>query len=116
MTKSLKNLWARFLFQGRGILPTKRLLSAYLIFSLLVILLGSLLDITWSLIITLNVGVILVSLLDLIYSPKKSQLSFRRTITKELERNLSYTVEIEVSNTSELDLQLFPSGWYSPVI
>ncbi|MEK4712408.1 DUF58 domain-containing protein [Sporosarcina sp. resist] len=107
MTKSLKNLWARFLFQGRGILPTKRLLSAYLIFSLLVILLGSLLDITWSLIITLNVGVILVSLLDLIYSPKKSQLSFRRTITKELERNLSYTVEIEVSNTSEFDLRFF---------
>ncbi|AMQ08107.1 DUF58 domain-containing protein [Sporosarcina psychrophila] len=107
MTKSLKNLWARFLFQGRGILPTKRLLSAFLIFSLLVILLGSLLDITWSLIITLNVGVILVSLLDLIYSPKKSQLSFRRTITKELERNLSYTVEIEVSNTSEFDLRFF---------
>ena len=107
MTKSLKNLWARFLFQGRGILPTKRLLSAYLIFSLLVILLGSLLDITWSLIITLNVGVILVSLLDLIYSPKKSKLSFRRTITKELERNLSYTVEIEVSNTSEFDLRFF---------
>lgn len=107
MTKSLKNLWARFLFQGRGILPTKRLLSAYLIFSLLVILLGSLLDITWSLIITLNVGVILVSLLDLIYSPKKSQLSFRRTITTELERNLSYTVEIEVSNTSEFDLRFF---------
>jgi len=74
---------------------------------LLVILLGSLLDITWSLIITLNVGVILVSLLDLIYSPKKSQLSFRRTITKELERNLSYTVEIEVSNTSEFDLRFF---------
>lgn len=107
MTKSLKNLWARFLFQGRGILPTKRLLSAYLIFSLLVILLGSLLDITWSLIITLNVGVILVSLLDLIYSPKKSQLSFRRAITTELERNLSYTVEIEVSNTSEFDLRFF---------
>lgn len=107
MTKSLKNLWARFLFQGRGILPTKQLLSAYLIFSLLVILLGSLLDITWSLIITLNVGVILVSLLDLIYSPKKSQLSFRRTITKELERNLSYTVEIEVSNISEFDLRFF---------
>lgn len=107
MTKSLKNLWARFLFQGRGILPTKRLLSAYLVFSLLVILLGSLLEITWSLIITLNVGVILVSLLDLIYSPKKSQLSFRRTITTELERNLSYTVEIEVSNTSEFDLRFF---------
>jgi uncharacterized protein (DUF58 family) len=107
LTKSLKNLWGRFLFQGRGILPTKRLLGAYLIFSLLVILLGSLLDLTWSLIITLNVGVILVSLLDLIYSPKKNQLSFRRTITKELERNLSYTVEIEVSNTSEYDLSFF---------
>lgn len=107
MTKSLKNLWARFLFQGRGILPTKRLLSAYLVFSLLVILLGSLLNLTWSLIITLNVSVILVSLLDLIYSPKKDHLSFRRTITKELERNLSYTVEIEVSNTSEHDFNFF---------
>ncbi|MBO0586744.1 DUF58 domain-containing protein [Sporosarcina sp. E16_8] len=107
MTKSLKNLWARFLFQGRGILPTKRLLSTHLIFSLLVIVLGSLLDLTWSLIITLNASVILVSLLDLIYSPQKDQLSFRRTITKELERNLSYTVEIEVSNTSEHDLSFF---------
>lgn len=46
----------------------------------------------------------MVSLLDLVYSPKRNQLNFRRTITKELERNLNYTVEIEVSNTSEHDL------------
>ncbi|MBE1555245.1 DUF58 domain-containing protein [Sporosarcina limicola] len=107
MTKLLKNLWGRFLFQGRGILPTKRLLSAYLSFSLLIILLVSLFDLTWSLIIALNIIIILASLLDLNYSPKKKQLSFRRTITKELERNLTYTVEIEVSNTSEHDLSFF---------
>ena len=107
MTKLLKNLWGRFLFQGRGILPTKRLLSAYLVFSLLIILFGSLFDLTWSLIIALNIIVILASLLDLIYSPKKQQLNFRRTITTELERNLAYTVEIEVNNTSEHDLSFF---------
>jgi uncharacterized protein (DUF58 family) len=107
LTKLLKNLWGRFLFQGRGILPTKRLLSAYLGFSLLIILSGSLFDLTWSLLIALNIIVILASLLDLIYSPKKKQLNFRRTITKELERNLAYTVEIEVTNTSEHDLSFF---------
>ena len=96
MTKLLKSLWGRFLFQGRGILPTKRLLGAYLVLSIVFILLGSIFNLAWSSIIAMNIIVILASLLDLFYSPKKNQLSFRRVITKELERNLTYTVEIEV--------------------
>ena len=107
MTKLLKNLWGRFLFQGRGILPTKRLLSAYLGFSLLIILFGSLFNLTWSLIIALNIIVILASLLDLIYSPKKEQLNFRRTINTELERSLPYKVEIELNNSSKHDFSFF---------
>ena len=107
LTKLLKSLWGRFLFQGRGILPTKRLLGAYLILSIVFILLGSIFNLAWSSIIAMNIIVILASLLDLFYSPKKNQLSFRRVITKELERNLTYTVEIEVGNTSKHAFRFF---------
>ncbi|MEK3889361.1 DUF58 domain-containing protein [Bacillus sp. FSL K6-3431] len=107
MTKSSKNLWGRFLFQGRGVLPTKRLLIAYLIISLAFILFGDIFHISWGFIIAMNIIVILASLLDVLYSPKKSQLSFQRTITKEMERNLAYIVQIHVKNTSPHGVNFF---------
>lgn len=107
MTKLLKNLWGRFLFQGRGILPTKRLLIILLILSFGFILLGDIFNLSWALILTMNITVILVSLLDLFYSPNKSQLSFQRTITDELERNLVYTVDITLKNSSQHAINFF---------
>ncbi|WOV83129.1 DUF58 domain-containing protein [Sporosarcina jeotgali] len=101
MTKSSKNLWGRFLFQGSGIVPTKRLLIIFLVLSVALITLGSLLELDWGFLIVVNLLILFGSLLDLLYSPKKNQIHFKRTIVKELERNLSYTVDIEVENTSE---------------
>ena len=99
MTKSLKSLWGRFLFQDRGILPTKRLMWIFVIVSI-VLLIGTVWDISWTFIIIVNSVVFLVSLLDLRKSPNKHQLSFKRKIQSEMERGLSYSVQIEIRNLS----------------
>lgn len=99
MTKSLKNLWGRFLFQDRGVLPTKRLLILVLIVSLC-LLVGSAWEISWLYIFFVNLVVFLLSLIDLFFSPNKKELSFKRVISEELERGIPYTVEIEIDNRS----------------
>ncbi|MEH7355368.1 DUF58 domain-containing protein [Neobacillus drentensis] len=99
MTKSLKSLWGRFLFQDRGILPTKRLLLLFLVLSF-ALLIGTGWGISWSYVITINLVVFFVSLVDLLFSPKKNQLSFHRTVADELERGITYQVKIVVKNTS----------------
>ena len=103
MTKSLKSLWARFLFQDRGILPAKRLLVLYLILSL-VFIMGAIIGLSWSYVITFNILVLGLSLVDLLFSPSKQQLTFTRVLPKEMERGLSYPIEIEVSNSSSYSL------------
>jgi len=100
LTKSLKSLWARFLFQDRGILPTKRLLFVLLLSSLC-LWIGTFWGISWLFIITANIVLFCISLLDLLVSPRKQQLSFQRTISEELERGLSTTVKVEVTNSSD---------------
>jgi uncharacterized protein (DUF58 family) len=99
LTKSLKNLWGRLLFQDRGILPTKRLLLVFLILSL-GLLIGTAWGISWGYIITVNIVVSIVSLIDLLYSPDKNQLFFKRTLSAEMERGISYPVVVEVRNDS----------------
>ncbi|WP_235846855.1 DUF58 domain-containing protein [Neobacillus soli] len=99
MTKSLKNWWDRFLFRDSGVLPTKRLMLIFIILSLM-LLIGTAWDISWGSLITINIGVFFLSLLDLQFSPKKKQLSFKRTLSEEMERGISYTGQIEVRNIS----------------
>ncbi|WP_404452169.1 DUF58 domain-containing protein [Virgibacillus necropolis] len=99
MTKLFKSLWGRFLFQGRGILPTKRLLVLFIIFSSGISLL-SLWGISWTTIIIANIAFFFISLLDLMQSPRKNQLSFKRSISDEMERGISYPVTIEINNSS----------------
>ena len=99
MTKSLKSLWGRFLFQDRGIIPTSRLLLLFLVLTF-ALLIGTGWGISWGYVITINVVVFSLSLVDLLFSPKKNQLSFQRIIADELERGISYQVKIEVENTS----------------
>lgn len=103
MTKSLKNLWGRFLFQDRGILPTKRLL---IVFVILAIFLAAGLNagLSWLEILTIDVVILFISLFDLLLSPKKKQLSFKRTIPLELERGLQTDVTIEVFNNGQTSL------------
>ena len=95
MTKSLKNLWARFLFQDRGILPTKRLLFVFLLVSLM-------LTAAWSFslaeILTIDGVFLLISLADLLFSPKKKELVFKRVLPEEIERGLSTDIKVEVHN------------------
>ncbi|MEH7415368.1 DUF58 domain-containing protein [Neobacillus drentensis] len=103
MTKSLKSLWARFLFQDRGILPAKRLLFVYLIISL-VFIIGAMIGLSWSYVIIFNCLALCMSLVDLLFSPSKQQLNFNRTLPKEMERGIPYPIEIEVSNSSPYSL------------
>ncbi|HEX7066295.1 MAG TPA: DUF58 domain-containing protein, partial [Bacillales bacterium] len=99
MTKSLRNLWARFLFQDRGILPSRRLLTLFLAFSCGLVLL-SFFGLPWRWLFIADGFFIASSLLDLLVSPRKKQLDYTRTIPEELERNKAYSVEIEVKNSS----------------
>ncbi len=101
LTKSLKSLWARFLFQDRGILPTKRLLFVFLGISAFFVLLGVLTNVSWTYIIMMNVIVFLASFLDLFFSPGRKDLNFQRFMPEEMERDLPYTIKIEVENYSK---------------
>jgi len=55
---------------------------------------------SWGYVITLNILALCMSLLDLLFSPSKQQLTFNRALPKEMERGISYPIEIEVSNSS----------------
>ena len=99
MTKLLKSWWARFLFQDRGVLPTKRLLLVFL-FLTMVLGISTIWGISWSMVIAANFILFMASLFDLFFSPSKKHLSFKRTISAEFERGLTYPVTIEVQNAS----------------
>ncbi|WP_313799371.1 DUF58 domain-containing protein [Cytobacillus sp.] len=103
MTKSLKSLWARFLFQGRGVLPSKRLLWLFTLLSIALIVV-SIWDISWMFLLTVNILVLIASLFDLMFSPKKRELSFKRIAPVEMERGISYLVQIEIKNHSPYSL------------
>lgn len=100
MTKSLKNWWDRFLFRDKGFLPTGRFIILFLILSI-VLLAGVMAGTSWISILSVDGAVFLVSLADLWFSPKKDQLSFKRTLLTEMERGIPYTVQFEVSNHSQ---------------
>lgn len=99
MTKSSKSLWGRFLFQDRGIVPTKRLLLVFLILSI-ALTVGTVWGISWIYVISVHIFVFIVSLGDLLFSPKKNQLFFKRTVMAEMERGIAYQLKIEVRNVS----------------
>ncbi|MBW8349209.1 DUF58 domain-containing protein [Bacillus sp. IITD106] len=118
MTKSLKNLWDRFLFRGRGILPSGRLIIIFIILSFVLIVV-SFRKFSWWYFITINVVVFLFSLIDLFFSPKRKELHFKRHIPDEMERNLSYKVQIEMTNRSKHSLSYsfidgIPQSFHSP--
>lgn len=99
MTKSLKNLWARLLFRDRGILPSSRLLGLFLVFSFAVTLV-TITGVSWMWVFIVNGLFLLLTFLDLLYAPKKQQLTFHRTIPMELERGNVYTVKVDIHNLS----------------
>ncbi|MBO0995086.1 DUF58 domain-containing protein [Bacillus sp. SD088] len=100
MIKSSKSWWGRFLFQDKGILPSKRLLIVYGILSG-VLLLFSFWGISWRFVIGLNALVLLLSFIDLFFIPKRKQIHFNRIVTEELERGLPYEMIIEINNRTQ---------------
>ncbi|WP_409274937.1 DUF58 domain-containing protein [Neobacillus sp. SCS-31] len=99
MTRSLKNLWDRFLFRDRGIVPTKRLLIAFLPLSAL--LLGAVIvKVSWLMIFGANVLFLALSLADLLFTPKRKELSFQRVFPGEMERGIPARIEVLVANKS----------------
>lgn len=99
MTKSSRSLLGRFLFQDKGILPTNRLLITYMLFSGL-LLIGTLIGLSWPLIFILNGLFIAGSLFDLILSPSKKEVDVTRSIPDQMERGLEYVVHLKIKNTS----------------
>ncbi|QKY69268.1 DUF58 domain-containing protein [Lentibacillus sp. CBA3610] len=117
--KSLKNLWERLLFRDRGILPGKRLLVLFLIFSFGAVVLAALSSVSWTWLPVMNGLLFLISLLDLWLSPKRKELSFKRELPDELERDMTYSIQIEVVNASDksCDLRLIdglPQSFRAP--
>ncbi|NHM34020.1 DUF58 domain-containing protein [Bacillus sp. C11] len=80
-------------------MPTKRLLAVFATLSL-VLLIAALFDISWRFLVTVNVVALLASLADLRLSAGKKDISFKRIIPKEMERGISYTVSLEITNDS----------------
>ncbi|WP_327196138.1 DUF58 domain-containing protein [Ornithinibacillus halophilus] len=101
----MRNWWGRFLFQGRGIVPSKRLVTILLLLSVSIIIL-TVVGLDWIWIITFNSLFLLFSLVDLLFSPKKKEMNFTREIPHELERGLQYQVQIKVRNTSDYGCSL----------
>ncbi|WP_404346351.1 DUF58 domain-containing protein [Sutcliffiella horikoshii] len=106
MNKSLKNLWGRFLFQDKGILPTSRLVLLFCLLSLTFIVLSFFVTISWPVVLLINVFFILFSLVDLVLTPSKKRLRMSRSIPGYMERGINYPVNIMVENPTEHDMKV----------
>ncbi|WP_440898183.1 DUF58 domain-containing protein [Amphibacillus sp. Q70] len=97
---SLRRLWARFLFQDRGIVPTKRLI--YLVLACGTVLFAMSFY-RFDLIIYSGVAllIILLSLFDLPLSPRRSQLKLARIMPEDIERHQQDEIQLTIINESE---------------
>lgn len=104
MTISLRQLWARFLFQDRGIIPTKRLI--YLISSLgLILFVISFFRFNLIIFASVIVSVLLLSLLDLLFSPNRKQLTLERSLPKQVERHQEESLRLIITNKGDKPAQ-----------
>jgi uncharacterized protein (DUF58 family) len=55
---------------------------------------------SWAFLIAVNTLVLIASLFDLLFSPKKKELSFKRIAPAEMERGIAYQVQIKIMNES----------------
>ncbi|WP_335484698.1 DUF58 domain-containing protein [Bacillus sp. JJ1773] len=81
-------------------MPTKKLVIIFFILSF-VLLMGTVLNISWKFVIIVNIFVFSASLLDLLLSPNKKQIILKRIIPEEIERGKTYYIQIEVNNNSQ---------------
>lgn len=118
MTKSFKSLSDQFLFRDKGIVPTPRLLI--LLLSLSAILIGfTWTGVSWPLVFAANGAIILLSLLDLAYSPKRNVLSLERVVEGELEREVVNEASVVIRNQSTKGMNIrvidhFPQTFEQP--
>ncbi len=61
----------------------------------------SLWDISWIYLILINCLFLLISLIDVFLTPTKNELAFERTLPIEMERGISYKIEISIKNNSK---------------
>jgi len=99
LTRSSKSLWARLLFLDRGILPSRRFLIIYLLLSAALLIL-SFTEVSWVLLISVNVLFILASFLDLFFVPGRKELQAARHFPDEVERGLGVKAQVEIKNAS----------------
>lgn len=95
-----KNWWARFLFQDRGILPTFKLFFIILIGGVIITLL-SIWQVSWVFVVITNGLFLLITLIDLFFSPNRKQLEAKRIIPQEMERYANQKVTIKIDNQSK---------------
>lgn len=99
MTKSSKNLWERFLFLDKGVLPSRKFLLIYLLLSVGLLLLAFT-GISWPFLISVNILFVLASMFDFLFIPKRNDIDIERDIETEMERGLKYIVTIKFKNRS----------------
>jgi uncharacterized protein (DUF58 family) len=63
-------------------------------------MMGAIMGLSWAYLIIFTILALGISLLDLLISPSKQELTFKRAMPREMERGIPYTIEIEVSNSS----------------
>jgi uncharacterized protein (DUF58 family) len=76
----------------------------FLILSILLVI-GTILEVSWMYLVLTDVILFLASLVDLLLSPKKNQISIKRSIPNEMERGLNCNVDVGVTNSSNQPLR-----------
>lgn len=99
LMKLLHRWWARLLFQDRGVLPTGRLISFVVIITVFLTAL-SFVQFDWRFMLIAYLACLLISLLDLLLSPKRKELELSYAVPNELERHVQATVKIYLKNRS----------------
>ncbi|MBY0120463.1 DUF58 domain-containing protein [Bacillus sp. S/N-304-OC-R1] len=85
-------------------MPANRLLVLFSIISIL-LLASSFFSLSWTLVISINLFVFSISLLDLLLSPGKRQIQLNRIFPEEMERGVTYPITIEMTNSSKYPMQ-----------
>lgn len=67
-------------------------------------LVASLVGLSWTMIFMLNGLFIAVSLIDLAFSPTKKEVDVKRGIPEQMERGLSYPIQLNMKNVSRRDM------------
>ncbi|AST91528.1 hypothetical protein BC6307_09660 [Sutcliffiella cohnii] len=99
MIKYWKRLLARFLFQDRGIVPTKKLIVLLSIIYVTFVMVGVFIQVSIMLFV-FSLLALFISLIDLAYTPKRKEIHLNRIVPDEIERGKLCTFQIQMINNS----------------